>query len=46
MSSPVAGGRVVTTALLTVFLADDGTVYAGAVSPADLQQVATSGRGL
>ena len=46
MSSPVPGGRTVTTALLTVFLADDGTVYVGALSPADLEQVARSGRGL
>jgi hypothetical protein len=46
LSTPVAGGRVITTALVTVFLADDGTVYAGAVSAADLEQVATSGRGL
>ena len=45
-STRIAGGRVVTTALLTVFLADNGTVYAGAVNQADVLQVAASGRGL
>jgi outer membrane lipoprotein-sorting protein len=34
---PVAGGKIVQTSLLTVFLADSGKVYVGSVSAADLE---------
>ncbi|MDX6210562.1 MAG: hypothetical protein QOE24_2953 [Frankiales bacterium] len=46
VSTPVAGGRLVTSALISVFLADDGRVFAGPVSGADLQKVAASGQAL
>jgi outer membrane lipoprotein-sorting protein len=46
LATPVPGGRVVTTSLLSILITDDGHVYAGAVRPADLQTVAASGRGL
>ncbi len=46
LSTPVPGGRVVSTALLSVLLSDDGHVYVGAVRPEDLQAVAASGHGL
>lgn len=40
LTRPVAGGRVLETALVTVFFADDGRVFAGAVSADHLAQVA------
>lgn len=43
---PVAGGHLLTTALMSVLITDDGTVYAGLVTPAALQQVAATGHGL
>jgi hypothetical protein len=46
IATPVKGGRIVTSALLTVFIADDGTVYAGPVSADAIQQVAATGHGL
>jgi outer membrane lipoprotein-sorting protein len=46
LATPVPGGRLLTTSLLSVLVTDDGHVYAGAVRPADLQTVAASGRGL
>jgi outer membrane lipoprotein-sorting protein len=46
VSAPVTGGRVITSVLVSVFLSDDGHAYIGAVPPADLQQVASTGRGL
>jgi outer membrane lipoprotein-sorting protein len=46
MSTPTQGGHILTSALLTVFIADDGTVYAGAVTPAALMQVASTGNAL
>jgi outer membrane lipoprotein-sorting protein len=46
IATPVAGGRLITGALLSVLLTDDGHVYAGAVSGADLQKVAASGHAL
>ena len=46
VSSPVAGGRVITTNLLTVLVTNDGRVFVGAVSPADLQKVVASGQPL
>jgi hypothetical protein len=46
VATPVPGGRLVTSSLLSVLLTDDGRVFVGAVSGADLQKVAASGRGL
>jgi outer membrane lipoprotein-sorting protein len=46
LATPVAGGRLITSALLSVFITDDGRVLAGPVSGADLQRVAASGHGL
>ena len=46
IATPVKGGRLVTSALLSVFIADDGEVFAGPVSPAAIQQVAATGQGL
>ena len=46
IATPVKGGRLVTSALLSVFIADDGEVFAGPVSPAAIQQVAATGHGL
>jgi outer membrane lipoprotein-sorting protein len=46
IATPVAGGHIVTGALATIFLADDGTVYVGAVTQAALMQVVSTGQGL
>lgn len=46
VATPVKGGRLVTSALVSVFIADDGEVFAGPVSPTAIQQVAASGHGL
>ena len=46
LTTPVPGGRLITSALVSVLLADDGSVYVGAVNGADLQRVAATGRGL
>ncbi|WP_345802385.1 hypothetical protein AAIB33_04615 [Microbacterium sp. AZCO] len=43
LTRPVSGGRVLETALVTVFFADDGRVFAGAVGPDSLAQVAAGG---
>ena len=40
LTRPVAGGRVLETALVTVYFADDGRVFAGAVSADHLAHVA------
>jgi len=40
----VAGGWVVTSALLTAEITDDGRVLVGAISAADLEKVAASGQ--
>lgn len=40
LTQPVAGGRVLETALVTVYLADDGRVFAGAVTADHLARVA------
>ncbi|WP_194397154.1 LolA family protein [Microbacterium atlanticum] len=40
LTRPVTGGRVLETALVTVFFADDGRVFAGAVDADHLAQVA------
>jgi outer membrane lipoprotein-sorting protein len=46
IATPVSGGHIVASALATIFLADDGTVYVGAVTQAALMQVVSSGQGL
>jgi hypothetical protein len=47
-ATPVSGtygsGRIIETSLLTVLLLDDGRVFAGAVTPAVLEQAASSDR--
>jgi outer membrane lipoprotein-sorting protein len=40
----VDGGWVVTSALLTAEITDDGRVLVGAISPSDLQKVASTGK--
>lgn len=42
ITEPVAGGRLLSTSLLTVLLTDDGRVLAGPVTPAHLQDLAGS----
>lgn len=42
LTVPVDGGRLLSTALLTVLLTDDGRILAGAVTPAHLQALADS----
>lgn len=46
LTTAVPGGRLLTSSLLSVLLADDGTIYVGAVRGADLQRVASTGKGL
>jgi outer membrane lipoprotein-sorting protein len=46
VATPVPGGHLITTALLSVLIADDGTVYAGPVSGSALEHVAATGHGL
>jgi outer membrane lipoprotein-sorting protein len=46
LSTPVTGGRAITTALVSVFITDDGRTFVGPVSVAALQQVAATGKGL
>jgi outer membrane lipoprotein-sorting protein len=41
MATPVPGGHLITTALLSVFITDDGHFYAGAVDPTYLRSLAT-----
>jgi outer membrane lipoprotein-sorting protein len=43
ISTRVAGGRLITSALVTVLLTDDGRVFAGPVNGTDLQKVAATG---
>ncbi|MEG3614184.1 hypothetical protein [Isoptericola haloaureus] len=40
LTTPVDGGRLLTSALLTVLVTDDGRVLAGAVPPATLEELA------
>jgi outer membrane lipoprotein-sorting protein len=44
--TPVKGGRLLATALVSVLITDDGKMYVGAVTPAALQQVAKTGKPL
>lgn len=46
VATPVKGGRLITSTIMSVFIADDGTVYAGPVSPAAIEQVAATGQAL
>jgi outer membrane lipoprotein-sorting protein len=46
VATPVAGGRVITSALLSVLITNDGRIFAGPVSAAALEQVASTGQGL
>lgn len=46
IATPTPGGRLVTSALFTVFIADDGRVFVGPVSADAIRQVATTGHGL
>lgn len=40
LTKPVAGGRVFATALMNVFIADDGRIFAGSVTPQKLLEAA------
>jgi len=40
LTKPVAGGRIFTTALMNVLIADDGRIFAGAVTPEKLVEAA------
>jgi hypothetical protein len=46
IATPTQGGRLVTSALFTVFITDDGRVFVGPVSADAIRQVATTGHGL
>ena len=46
VATSVPEGRILSTSLFSALLTSDGRLYVGAVSPASLQQVAASGRGL
>jgi len=46
ISTRVPGGRLITSALVTVLLTDDGRVFAGPVNGTDLQKVAATGLAL
>jgi outer membrane lipoprotein-sorting protein len=46
IATQVPGGELITTALLSIFIANDGTLYIGPVSPANIEKVASSGQGL
>jgi outer membrane lipoprotein-sorting protein len=46
IATPVDGGRLVTSALFTIFVTDDGRVYVGPVSADAIRQVAATGHGL
>jgi len=41
LTKPVAGGRVFSSALMNIFFADNGDIYAGSVTVARLLEVAT-----
>jgi hypothetical protein len=40
LTKPVAGGRIFTTTLMNVFIADDGRIFAGSVTQQRLLEVA------
>jgi outer membrane lipoprotein-sorting protein len=46
IATQVPGGELITTALLSIFITNDGTAYIGPVSPANIEKVASSGQGL
>jgi outer membrane lipoprotein-sorting protein len=46
IATQVPGGELITTALLSIFITNDGTLYIGPVSAANIEKVASSGQGL
>ncbi len=46
IATPVEGGHLITSALLSIFIADDGHIFVGPVSATAIQQVAATGHGL
>jgi outer membrane lipoprotein-sorting protein len=46
LSTPVPGGRLISTALVSVLVTNDGHIFAGPVSGSALQTVAATGHGL
>jgi len=46
LGTPVSGGQLITTPLISVLVTNDGKMFAGAVTPAALQQVASTGHSL
>jgi outer membrane lipoprotein-sorting protein len=46
IATPVEGGHLITSALLSIFVADDGHIFVGPVSATAIQQVAATGHGL
>ncbi len=45
LATPVAGGHLIATSLVSVLLTDDGRLLVGSVTPAYLEQVAAHGSG-
>jgi hypothetical protein len=46
LGTPVSEGQLITTPLISVLITNDGKMFAGAVTPAALEQVVSSGHGL
>jgi len=46
VATPVQGGRVISSALLSVFIADNGRVFVGPVSTSAIEKIAATGHGL
>jgi outer membrane lipoprotein-sorting protein len=46
VATAVPGGRLITTTLVSILITNDGKIFAGPVSAADIQKVASSGQGL
>jgi hypothetical protein len=46
IATRVPGGQLVTSSLLSIFLADDGRIFAGPVSATTIEQIASTGQGL
>jgi hypothetical protein len=44
VTTPVDGGRVLQTSLVSVLITDDGRILAGAVTPSRLVEAAETGR--
>jgi hypothetical protein len=45
LATPVTGGRLLRTTLLSVLVTDDGRILIGAVTPSYLEQLAAQGLG-